>query len=724
MQSKISRRDFLKVAGAGAAATAILTGCGPDSRYVIRTPYTKMPEYSYNGLSTYYASTCRECPAGCGIVVRTMQGRALKVEGNALNPVNLGKTCARGQASLEGLYNPDRIQNPHVHDRGGANLVLLTWDDAVGIVKDTLNTNSPDQIAFLLGMTSDHLADLVTEITTAMGAPPPIRYGAFAEFESRTTLAASVNQAFGISAIPFFDLGNSDMIFSFGANFLETWLSPVAYGRGFARMRQGYAGKRGYMIQFEPRISQTAVVADEWIPIVPGTEGLVALGIGRACAELQSAAIPAIYRSVDLNQVALASGVSLDDLRRLAGLFRFAARPLAIPGSAALACSDGLESGQAVLALDVLAGNLGQSGGVFLTPPLPVHAKNTHLPNTFKELVDLVQAMKSGNVKVLFIHGVNPLHEFPSALGFADALANVPTVVSFASFPDETSLQADYVLPDHTGLESWGYQKIITGGDRPVISGAQPVVMPFYNTKATADVLLAAIQAAGGRVSQAVPYKDEVEFLQNSVQDLLQLDGFFNATEMATFWSKWQQYGGWWNTSPGLAVPTAPGFLNQPLELAPATFDGNGEYYLYPFLSPLLSDGSGANRPWLQETPDPTTSVVWNTWVEINPTTADKLGLQTDDVVKITSPFGTIEASVYRYPAIRPDTIAIPFGQGHTAYGQFAQGRGANLANLLGGTVNSAGDLAISGVKVSIEKTGRTQVLARLESQLGVYGNP
>src|SRR4030042_1552706 len=112
MTGKISRRDFLKVTGVGAVAAAVMTGCGPISRYVVREPYPKMPEYTYNGQSTYYATTCQECPAGCGIVVRTMQGRALKIEGNPNHPVNLGKTCARGQVALQGLYNPDRIRNP------------------------------------------------------------------------------------------------------------------------------------------------------------------------------------------------------------------------------------------------------------------------------------------------------------------------------------------------------------------------------------------------------------------------------------------------------------------------------------------------------------------------------------------------------------------------------------------------------------------------------------
>jgi anaerobic selenocysteine-containing dehydrogenase len=143
---------------------------------------------------------------------------------------------------------------------------------------------------------------------------------------------------------------------------------------------------------------------------------------------------------------------------------------------------------------------------------------------------------------------------------------------------------------------------------------------------------------------------------------------------------------------------------------------------LFPFLSPILGDGTGANKPWLQETPDPTTTVMWNSWVEVNPVTADELGLLDNDVIRIISPYGSIEAVVYRYPAIRPDVIAIPFGQGHTAYGRYAQRRGVNPNHLLGLKLNGAGDLAFAATKVSIEKTGRTYELSRSESRIGVYG--
>jgi anaerobic selenocysteine-containing dehydrogenase len=725
MSKNISRRDFLKVAGAGIAATAILTGCGPDSRYVTRMPYTRMPEYTYNGLSTYYATTCRECPAGCGLIVRTMQGRALKIEGNQNHPVNLGKTCSRGQAALQGLYNPDRIQNPLTQKRDGGVIPReMSWDEAVAVVKQALGSNKPGEIAFLLGMTSDHLADLVTEITTALGAPAPWRYGAFAMFEGRVTLARAAELVFGIPAIPYFDLGNADLTFSFGANFLETWLSPVAYARGYSAMRQaGRTGKRGTLIQFEPRMSQTAAAADEWIPVIPGTEGLAALGLGRAIADLRGGTLPASYQAVDLGKIAQASGINVDTFKRLAGLFTSAVHPLAIPGGSALGASNGLEAGRAILTLNALADNLGQAGGVFMTPALPVHESNPVLPHSYKDIGSLIDSMKSGKIKVLFIHGVNPVHEFPQSLEFSKALANIPEVVSFASFPDETSQQADFIFPDHTGLESWGYQKIVTGGDRQVLSGTQPVVVPFYDTRATTDVLLAAVQAAGGALAQAVPYKDEVEFLQNSVQNLIPQAGYFNAAEIQSFWAQWQQNGGWWNASAGLGAPVALTALGQALDVPAPEFDGDGDYYLFPFPSPLLSDGSGANKPWLQETPDPTTTVMWNTWVEIHPDTADRLGVQDDDIVKITSPFGEVEVSVYRYPAIRPDTIAIPFGQGHTAYGRYAQDRGANLASLLGGKVNAAGDLATSALKVKVTRTGRQRPLARFESRLGVYGN-
>jgi len=715
MTKKISRRDFLKLAGAGAATGAVLTGCGPATRHVIREPYTQMPEYTFNGKSTYFATTCRECSAGCGLVVRTFQGRALKTEGNKNHPVNLGKTCARGQATLQGLYNPDRNTDPvQQSTRGSGDFSKMDWDAAIGVVSDALQNTDPAGIAFLMGLAPDHLFDLASDLTSAIGAPTPVRYGALGMFEARATLGKAAENLLGQESLPYFDLSNADMTFSFGANFLETWLSPVAFTRHYSQMRRGKAGGRGYLIQFEPRLSQTAANADEWIPLRPGTEGLVAVALGRLVAEKRGRSTPQAFADVDVQAVSDASGVSMETLDQLAQLFSEAERPLAIPGGAALGQSNGLGSAEAVLALNALVNNFGRQGGVSFAPLSPT-ADAYHRPASVQEMADVVDRMNAGEIRTLFIHGVNPVFELPKALGFEAALKNVPLVISFATFPDETAMQADYIFPDHHGLESWGYQRIATAVSQSTLSGAQAVVVPFYNTRATADVLLAAASPA------ALPFQDEVAFIQNKIQPLIeQKAANFNADEINAFAAYFQQFGGWWANADALTAPS-PNSLDEAVNVKVPEFEGEGEFFLLPYVSPVMGE-AGANKPWLQEVPDPTTSVTWNTWVEMNPETAKELGIENDEIVQITSPAGTIEASVYRYPAIRPDTIAIPFGQGHTAYGRYAEGRGVNPADLLGLTYNEAGDLAFASMKVSVKKVGKIRELARFESKMGVYG--
>jgi anaerobic selenocysteine-containing dehydrogenase len=383
--------------------------------------------------------------------------------------------------------------------------------------------------------------------------------------------------------------------------------------------------------------------------------------------------------------------------------------------------SNGLSTAQAILSLNVLFDNVGKPGGVSISPLSP-NQDAYHRPASAQEMSDLVEQMKSGAISTLFVHGANPVFALPKSLGFAEALAKVGTVISFATFPDETAVASDYVFPDHHGLESWGYQRVGTGTMQSVLSGAQPVVSPFHpGTRATADVLIAAAQLAGGSAAQALPFGDEVAYIQSKLTNLIgQADGSFAAPEINSFSASFQQHGGWWSNSAAEAAP-ASGSGAGGVTAASAEFAGEGEFFFVPFISPTLGE-DGANKPWLQELADPTTTVMWNTWVEINPETAHELGIENDDVVKITSEAGAIEAPAYLYPAIRPDTIAMPFGQGHTAYGRYAQGRGVNPADLFGVRFNEAGDLAFAGMKVKIEKTGGKKPLSRLESRIGVYG--
>lgn len=713
MSEQFSRRDFLKLAGLGAATTAILTGCGPASRYVKREPYQQMPEYNSVGQSTYYATTCRECAAGCGLVVRTYQGRAIKTEGNANHPLNLGKTCARGQATLQGLYNPDRVQAPSTGD----------WNAAIQVVADALTKYAPNEVAFLMGTAPDHLFDLVTDLANATGINAPVRFGALGMFEARATLSKAAETLFGQAGLPWFDIGGAQVVFSFGANFLETWLSPLSYTRGFVGLREGETKLRGTFVQFEARMSATGAKADHWVPLRPGTEGLVALAIGKLVSEIRGGATPRVFSSVNPAEVAEAAGVELAALHHLAEMF-VNSKVLAIPGGAALGQSNGLEIAEAVLALNALSDNFGTPGGVYLSALAP-NQTETNRPASAEEMAAFVEKMKSGAFKAVFIHGVNPVFELPASLGFKDALGNVEQVISFATFPDETAAEADFVFPDHHGLESWGYQRVATGVALPVLSGAQPVVSPFYDTRATADVLIAAAQLAGGKFAEAMPFKDEVEFLQTKVGALLsEADGSFSAPDAATFMAYFQQHGGWFKNANALVAPDGSGVLNSNIESAEPEFAGEGEFFFVPFVSPTLAE-AGANKPWLQELPDPTTTVMWNTWIEMNPETAHELGIENDDVVKVISEVGEVQAYVYLYPAIRPDTIAMPFGQGHTTYGRYAEKRGVNPTDLIAGNFNGAGDLAFAGMKVKVEKVSSAVSgvgLSRMESRIGVYG--
>lgn len=715
MSDKISRRDFLKITGMGAAVSAVLTGCGPMSRYIVRRPYTNMPEYNQTGLSTYYASACRECPAGCGILVRTKEGRAITIEGNPNHPVNHGRLCSRGLTAQQGLYNPDRVRGPVFQARGdAARARAVTWDESINVVRDALNS-PPDQIAFLMGLAPDHLYDLASDLAAGLGAPPPVRYNALASFEGRATLVEAASRVFGSPALPYFDLASAEVAFSFGANFLENWLSPVTYSQAYGHFRQGRPTRRGYLVAFEPRQSLTAGNADEWIPIRPGSEAILVMAFNRLVAEARGLPVSAAASTVSISVAASASGVSEEKIRQLAALFAGSAHALAIPGGTALGQKDGLLTAQAVLQLNALAGNLGQPGGVFLTTSEPA-------PSSLEAVKDLVRRMADSKVKVLFIHNSNPLFELPKALGFEDALTRVPLVISFASFPDETALLSDYILPDHTPLESFGYQRTLAGSDRPAYSSQQPVVVPLYDTRATADVIITAARLLGGAAAAALNFTDEVDYIQQKIVPLIDAGGAFTAPEIQTFWNRWLQHGGWWTANPGLIAPPAATTLDGAVQFtAPEIPQEGQQFYLIAYPN-HFGDGSGANRPWLQELPDTMTTVTWNSWVEIHPTTADQLGLHNDDVVRVSTPFGFVEAIVYRYPAIRPDTIAIPFGQGHTALGRWAEGRGCNPAHLLPTTTNQAGDLVFGSVLATITPTGTRRPLARVESKEGIYG--
>jgi anaerobic selenocysteine-containing dehydrogenase len=723
MAEKPTRRDFLKIGSVGAAA-AVLTGCQNPRRWVKLVPYVRPPEEQLTGTATWYASTCRQCPSGCGILVRVMNGRAVKIEGNPEHPLNRGKLCARGQAGLQALYNPDRLSGPVMQStRGARNYQSISWEEAANQLFNQVQAAGSGLAVWAGSTISGHLFDLLGRFTQAIGANPPLVYDLYTALNGYAQMERASQSMFGQQDLPAYDISTADVVVSFGADFLGTGTSAVRYGIDYGAFRSQPLGKRGYLVQFEPRMTITGAKADLWLPIRPGYEGRAAQALMRLIAE-QGIGPPervnlaqSLASDVDFEQIAQDCGLMAEDLARLASIFVNAERPVAIPGNFLAGGDHGDEALAAIQALNSIAG---VSGTVRLTPEAASSALAKTGYSSYSGARQLLADMSAGKVKALLVVGCNPAYDLPGGAAFQEAVKNVPFVASFTPIVDETAVWADLVLPEHSYLEAWGYEVVSPSFGTPVVSSQQPVVQPYFDTRSAADILLLIARGIPAAAS-VMPWSDEVAFLKEAIGQLPA--GAFGGTGQALLWARFLQYGGWWPESGPVARRIANPFEG-PIEVPPPVYQGEQDqfpYFLLPYPSPLLSDGRGANLPWLQASPDPMTANSWQTLVEINPVTAKQLNIVDGDIVQVESPYGQIEAPVYIYPAIRPDTIAIPTGQGHTDYGRYARNNGANLMKLIGDQVDASGSyLAWANLRVKITPTGKKTKLALFEDKMGV----
>ncbi|MHB9149294.1 MAG: molybdopterin dinucleotide binding domain-containing protein [Thermoleophilia bacterium] len=772
MFTEFSRRDFFKKAGVLSAALA-LSGCGGNRAEERLVPFLRSPEEEVAGVFTDYASVCRQCPAGCGILVKTMGGRAHKIEGNPRHPLNQGKLCARGQAGLQALYNPDRLAGPQVRSGGpGSAFGTTTWDDGVALLADALakaqaaaERTGSQRVAVVGGQLSDHLYRVAAALLAATGpanpaaAPPPattasggggsapassavrsrpVVWSLHRAMDGVRSLGAAGAGVFGgdagMARLPLFDLAAAEVAISFSADLFGTWLSPVYYGRAYGEMRRGRGAARGYLVQVDPRLTATGVSADQWLATPAGREADVALVLGRVildeglAAAARPAGVDAVFKDVDAGRLAADLGLSFEALVRLARLFAKSNAPLAIPGGGLGARENGGDAVLAVMALNLLVGAQGRT----LRPPAGLPAAGlapVERVSSFSDVRSFIADMAAGTIDVLLVLDGDPLHDLPAALGFREAVARVPLIVDFSPFPTDTGEESAHLrLPAPTYLETWGYQVPDPSIGLQTLGAQQPVVRQLHDTRSPVDVMLAVAKGLGSRAQDLLPWETEVDYLKASVAALVgRTDASLVTGDAEVLWVKWQQYGGWWSTSevaasdaaagasaaPPASAPTAPDTLD--LSLTPPQDGADGAFLLRPFPSLTLGDGRHANQPWLQETPDPMTSVVWDTWVEVDPGAALELGVSTGDIVKVTSDVGSVEAPVYIYRGIGRGTVAMPLGQGHRAYGRYAAGRGANTADLISPVEGRDGELAWGATWVTLEKVGRSKNLATLE---------
>ncbi len=723
----MKRRTFLQLTGM-TAASALLAGCQSKNEKLI--PYLIPPDEGVTpGRATYYASSCNLCPAGCGILVRVSEGRAKKIEGNPDHPVNRGRLCARGQAILQELYHPDRLQQPlkRTGPRGSGEFRKISWAEGLGLLtsrlKDLQRERATDSLAMLTPQLSGSLSTLVSKFMRSFGSPHHISY----DLLSPDWLRRAVRQSFGQPELPFYDLAETRYLLSFGADFVESHLSPVQYGNAFGRMRQGRDTVRGHFTYIGGRMSLTAASADRWMPARPGSEGGLALGMARlimaeelydkaalAANGLGAKELLARLQSYQLPYVAELTGLAKETIAEVAREFATTRPSLAMAGESIAFQSNGQESIRAIHLLNLVTGNLNRPGGIYpaSSPGGP--------ENPLVDLLALTKRMLAGQIRVTLIKG-DPRHGIPPVTGFQVALDKVPFTVSFATLIDDTALQADLILPDHSALESWGDVLPLAGSRYPLFGMQQPVVTPLHDNRQFPEVLLATASQLGGTMAAALPQTSWLEFVKEAVALRV---GHKKGEDFDEKWFELLRRGGQFEMNKGLTKgyrwSSGAGFPNP----GPPGFAGDRQQFplhLQVYPSSAFHDGRGAPLPWLQQLPDPMTTVVWDSWIEINPVTAANLGISQGDLVEVASVQGTVRLPAVIYPAIRPDLVAIPLGQGHKAGGRYARELGVNPLSLLALLEGNEHQAAWNATRVRVTKVSKNGGLVTAGHPEGSY---
>ncbi|MAF39339.1 MAG: 4Fe-4S ferredoxin [Chloroflexi bacterium] len=749
---KLTRRNFLAWAGLGAVGAVACEGFGIRTGELDIQSSVRQPEDLVRGTDNWYASLCRTCPSCEGIVIRVMEGRAKMVQGNPYYPTNQGKIHARCEGGLQALYHPDRIATPMRRSgpRGSGEFLPINWHpNGMDTLKSALQVNGSSSVMITEPLRG-HMAVLADKFAAAIGGE---RLG----FEAidNNTYRAAVKRVFDQDSLPDFDLENSKFILSFGADFLSTWVSPTRFNRGYGEFRQGEDRDRGMFYQIDSRFSMTAANADKWLPIRPGWEGHLALSLAQVIVSegLQASGVdvdslvggsagtqslnsfrPEIVAPLAGLTAEMTGGDPVEFLKTLARSFAANQPSIAIGGGSAGAQSNGLFNLEAIYALNYLVGTAGKKGGIRFNPASPwVDVPSSPSVGSLDDWTRVAEQIRNGQTKLLLLHGADPVHGVPDSVQLRDAIAQAGDlmVVSFSPFLDDTSVMADLILPDRVSMEDWGDDISEPGPGYQVVGMQQPVVNPLFDLDPLSfpDVLLTMAQELGKE--SALPWANFKAMLREGSDALFNLNrGSIEASSADEFWNNMLRRGGWWDElrNGPTTVKPADGLLRTIANNAASPeFSGIGmdadSFYLVPFAHNTLLDGYNAHLPWLQAAPDPLSTVTWQTWVELNDTTADRLGVKEGDVLRIESSKDSIRAIAFPSPAVPPDTVSVPFGQGRKHGSGYATNRpgneSANVMDILETTtVEGTGSLAWAGTRVRVTKTGESVSISKLEGNV------
>ena len=670
----VNRRDFLLLSGF-ALVGATAAGCrrAPVQNAL---PRLVQPEGNIAGRSYQYASVCGGCSAGCGLLVKARDGRPIKLEGNPEHPLSRGGLCAVGQASLLGLYDQHRLNAPQ---RKGKEVPWTHIDEAIRAQLQIFR-DKKRAVRFLTGpVVSPTTRRLIQQFLASF---PDSRHVVLDPRPGSAILDAHA-RTHGIRALPHYHLDRADVIVSFDADFLGTWISPVEFTAAYqaGRRPKGDPARMSYHVQFESRLSLTGSKADQRLGVRPGETGSIASHLATRLAAKAGVALPAER----LEESPVPSRF-LDHLAEV--LWQSRRRSLVV-------------CGQQDVTVQVLCNFINHTLGNYGTTVDLAHP-SYQMQAGDSDVETLIGELREGRVDALFVYQCNPVHDLPSGEALEKDLQRVPLLVSCSERMDETAQLAHFVCPVPHFLESWSDAEPIEG----LVSLVQPVLEPLGNTRSILESLTAwKSQPPAGRPQTAY------DILRSTWEsEIFPRRG--GGSTFQVFWDQTLHTGVAqivpavrWNETlkrPAAAagsVGLMGSSLAQSLVLAAGTRSPNeivtfnssavklisqaaptpkDTYSVVLYSKVGMPDASHGYNPWLHELPDPVTKVTWDNYACLSPATAKQLGVADGDVVRLEATEANGEARTLELPALvqpgqHDQVVAVALGYGSRHSERFAR---------------------------------------------------
>jgi thiosulfate reductase/polysulfide reductase chain A len=692
---KMNRRDFLKFGFTSAAVAGLggsLTGCfSPPAevpRKVIRTA----------GKAASIPSTCLLCPAGCGIIGEVMDGRLEKIVGNPRHPNNRGRLCSRGYAGINTLYDPDRILQPLKRSggRGDGKWTRITWEQAL-----------EEMAGRFRALRKGGRSEALWVEMGAPGSPELMALDLLKVLGSSTVFsegdALGVNQraaqmlTWGAEA-PVCDVARTRFILNFGANPYESDELHIPLAQRIIEGRAAAGAAK--LVTFDVRLSNTAGRSNEWLPLKPGTDGIVALAMAHSIIQqgLHDKEFLSRWTNYPLprlvehlagytpEQAEKVSGVKAADIKRLAAEFAQAKPATVLAGRGVSGHQNGVQNERCMMLLSAVVGAIDVPGGGCLPRKMDLGEPRGKSP--FSSSFQALTALKEGKGQpdIYLCHLANPAYAMPNTAEVIKLLKDekkVPFLIVADTHLTETGALADLLLPMTTYLESWNLESRPAMGLVPFVSIRQPVVAPLGKSMSLGDALTGLAKRLGEDLQKAFPYGNSEEFMGKAVARIggLAKGGGLEGLKKDGVWidpaakPEYRTYGkkGFPTPSGKLEVysarlqakglPPLPSYI--PLKAHQEMKEGD---FILAVYQPNVMTQRLANSKWLAEILH--ASPLW-----INVRSAQAMGLKNGDRVKITSPVGSLTVPVHLTHGVHPQVVALPEGLGHWELGKIARAK-------------------------------------------------